>query len=148
MNTLTLNRFNGNEVYQIDKTTLKLTEKSGKPYLNIKITTSAAIETLEDTRELKAKPTVEINLEIPENQKSGSEISHFELENGFDKFSQNYPASLYYMEHQELNSNKIDIRKLPGGKFSIIWTATTRDINNYDGKKPETIVTIDTETGL
>jgi hypothetical protein len=52
-------------------------------------------------------------------------------------------ATIYYYEHEDLDNNVIDVLRQEQDCFQIRWTATTLDVNYYDGSKPDTRVEID-----
>lgn len=143
MNTITLKRYNGNEIYESGPATLRFINNGEEKALIIKVTTIKPIETIEDTKSLKAKPILDITIPLPKNSILLDNY-HFNLCQEYDENN----ASLYYIEHQVLTTNIINIKKTGDTTYAIRWQAKTCDVNNYDGSKPETEIEAVTEALL
>lgn len=117
--------------------------------LNIHIVAKEPIQTLEDTVKLKAQPDLRITIPLlSDADKALNDTLHFELLTGIEKETGDPIASLYYAEHQGLDNNIIDIRRVGDNLYYVTWRAETCDVNFYDGSKPVTVVEVETEAQL
>ena len=145
---MTLHRFNGDEIFNVESATIDYYIDEGRSYA----TTFRAdvsippIQSLSDTEELRAKPFVEITIQLPKVpslmlQKGRS----FSLARGYNDASGEYLTNFYYCEHELMDNIEIVVvaRKLDRVQLRI--TGTTMDVNYYDGSKPATKVEIEAE---
>lgn len=145
MNTVTIKRLNGDEIYKINKVLLKFHEEDNIKYLKIRLSTDSATQTLEDTKSIKALPPAEINLNINSFDKNVLQSAKFSLSESYDKNAQAHQSTLYYVEHQDLDNNEVAIKLIDNGFYDIKWSATTPDVCYYAGSKPNNTVIIETE---
>ena len=67
LGTLTLNRFNGREVFAVSSATIYVFRYERGVDLNFEIATSAALETCPDTAEVDAQPNAEFTVTVAEH---------------------------------------------------------------------------------
>ena len=141
-----LNRFNGDEVYQ-----LKSAEMFGIAdaasvtlWFEARADRSGAVR-CEDTAEMGRSPDAEVGIALdhldPE-QLVGSEFAFPGTKTDDEDFCR---STLYYCEHQPLRDNRITVLSRNGDRFLLRWTAVTMDVAYYDGSKPPTRVEIEGE---
>lgn len=138
-----LRRFNGDEKFELGEASIQI-EKVGKKF---KITLTAntngiVIQSLPDTRDLPAQPGAQITIstKIPDPENLvGEKLS---LPSSFDKRTEEYASTIYYLEHEPLEANEIEITAKKKHKYFIKWTGSTTDVSYYDGSKPDTQVVI------
>jgi hypothetical protein len=135
-----LHRFNGVEKFPIRKATMSAYPTEGGVRLSFDVEAENALQTLADTQSLGATPDAEANVDLPALDPEalpGQTLAIFEGDGKGD-----WLARLYYCEHQALDDNKIEVLARTGNTFEVRWTATTMDVNYYDGSKPATKVEI------
>ncbi len=98
------------------------------------------IQTLPDTAELAPQPNAEVSLKKLDVSKMVGR--QFSIPAAWDDEKQDHVSCLYYCEHGDLNKNVVRFLERQGNKFLVHWTATTTDVNYYDGSKPDTKVEI------
>lgn len=140
---LTLNRFNGQEQFAVSEATILQYENGGNFVLSIEIGTDGkAIKTLPDTKELKARPNAEFNLQVKDFDWASLVGNCFAIPKGYDEETGEYRTLFYYCEHEDTDDNLIKITERDGDKFHVIITASCVDVNYYDGSKPPTKIEI------
>jgi hypothetical protein len=139
-----LQRFNGDEIYRVATAVLWAHAKaSGGLMLWCEVTTEPqALQTLPDTAEMEMHPYAELGVALPNLDVTQLAGTHFQVPSAYDAQAQERVATLYYCEHQDLDDNELRILARDGERFQIHWTATTGDVNHYDGSQPRTRVEI------
>ncbi|MBN9523821.1 hypothetical protein J0H58_35810 [bacterium] len=143
VDTLVLHRFNGDEVYAVKSPTITASEEDGAVELLLYVDTKAKpIRTLPDTAELDPRPNAEVYITLKALDVSKLVGRRFSVSAAWDDEKQDYVSCLYYCEHGDLNRNVVRFLERQGNKFLVHWTATTTDVNYYDGSEPDTKVEI------
>ena len=141
---LTLNRFNGQEQFLISEASILHYEDDGKFLLSFEIATKGeAIKTLPDTKELRAQPNAEFNVQVNDFYWDNLVGKQFAIPKGYDEETGDYLSLFYYCEHEATDDNLIEVVERSGDKFHVIITATCIDVNYYDDSKPRTKIEID-----
>lgn len=148
MNIFNIKRFNGEEIYNVSKADAEFTELNGSTYLHLIVSTDTALETLEDSVELKALPNAEIFLKVSSSDKSLIENTQLNLKESYNSDIKEHLALIYYIEHEDLNNNVVNVSKISENKYKVLWEATTVDVLHYDGSKPDSQITIEAEFTL
>jgi hypothetical protein len=142
--TFVLHRFNGDEIYRIKSARMLVCKGEDGIWLWFEVDTERpAIQTVPDTAELEMRPSAEVAVILPSLDATDLVGSHFSVPAGYDDQFGDYLAKIYYCEHEVLDNNEIDVLGRESNVFHVRWTATTMDVNYYDGSKPETRVEID-----
>jgi hypothetical protein len=137
--TLVLHRFNGDEVYAIKSSTITACAENGAVELLLYVKTKAKpVKTLPDTAELDPRPNAEVYMTLKKLDLSKLVGRRFSVPASFDEVKDDHVSCLYYIEHGDLNKNLVRFVEQDGNKFLVHWTATTTDVNCYDGSKPDT----------
>jgi hypothetical protein len=143
--TMTLHRFNGDEIYSVQSATIKQNQmENGLFAITFRAETAwPPIKMLPDTESLRGKPTAEVTIHVDEPAavvlKTGATFS---LAKGYDESTREQQANFYYREHEPMDENEIEVLEREGPKIQISILGTVRDVNHYDGSKPRTKVTI------
>ncbi len=140
---LVLHRFNGDEVYAVKSPTITASKDNGAVQLFLYLDTKAKpVQTLPDTAELDPRPNAEVYITLKKLDVSKLVGRRFSVPTSWDDEKQANVSSLYYCEHGDLNKNVVRFLEQQGNKFLVHWTATTTDVNYYDGSKPDTKVEV------
>lgn len=135
LGTMTLERFNGLEVYPI--TTAQISVRN---FVTFRVKTAAAIEKT-TPEELYMQPGAQLMLDSPSFDLARLVGTHLEVPEG--DVDDELVASIYYGDHQPLDNNHIHFIAEEHGRVRIKWTADTCDVNYYDGSRPRTKVEVD-----
>lgn len=143
--TLTLHRFNGEEAFRISKATAYLRPEGDEEVLfNFEFETDPdPLKTLEDTRDLGAQPAGEVTIRVKKSQIPSLVGSRFALPEYQDESEQFDLARLYYVEHEAVKDNIVEILEYKSQQLRVRWTGTTMDVNFYDGSKPSTRIVVE-----
>jgi hypothetical protein len=138
-----LHRFNGDEKFELGEALIQI-EKVGKKYSITLIanTNGKVIQGLPDTRDLPAQPSAQINVLTKISDPENLTGEKFSLPSSFDKQNKDYVSTIYYLEHEPLEANEIEVTAKKKHKYFIKWSGKTKDVNYYDGSKPDTLVMI------
>ncbi|WP_020467825.1 hypothetical protein [Zavarzinella formosa] len=137
--TLALHRFNGDEVYAVKYPTITASEEDGAVELLLYADTKVKpVRTLPDTAELEPQPNAEVCITLKTLDVSRLVGRRFSVPASWNDEKQDHVSCLYYCEHGDLNKNVVRFLERQGNKFLVHWTATTTDVNHYDGSKPDT----------
>ena len=124
LGTLTLERFNGREVFTISSATIYVFSNQDGTDLNFQIETGIALETLPDTSPHAAHPNAEFTVKV--NQHSWKDFvgQRFEIPSGIDPESDDQVTRLYYFEHEPTFDNVIHVLERSAERYlvSIIGT--------------------------
>lgn len=141
---LILHRHNGDEAYKIEFATIRIEEINGKTWLSLEIVTNGRVEkSLSDTADLKAKPSAQITIPVEEFEESSLVGKNFSLTNSYNEDKNDYLSTIYYVEHEPVESNEIEIVSRKKNNWLIKWSGLTKDVNHYDGSKPNARVEIE-----
>jgi hypothetical protein len=139
-----LHRFCGDEEYVIKTATiLAVKEETGLRLWFEAETEGVCIKSVPDTADLKAWPKAEVGVSLMALDASKLVGRRFNVLSGYDEEEESYVATIYYVEHQELRRNKIEVLGQEDDIFLIRWTGVTTDVDYYDGGKPETKLEIE-----
>jgi len=97
---------------------------------------------LPDTAGLQPQPNAEVNLRLDLNSTVPLSGAIYRVPSAYDSENEDYVAIIYYMAHEGLDENVIEIGEREDNVFQVRWTGTTIDVNCYDGSKPRTRVEI------
>jgi hypothetical protein len=106
-------------------------------------TDGVCVKSLPDTADLKARPNAEVTVTGKGLAPSKLVGKTFTVPRGYDEELEDHVATIYYVDHDDLDENEIKILSKKGKMFRVHWTGTTKDVNHYDGSKPTTRVEID-----
>ena len=154
--TLALHRFNGIERFEIKTAKMFLLGDPGNYTLWFELeTTNEASVRNEDTAGHPATPSLSVGVTLTEfsvDTLVGSELHHAGIpceasEEDEDvsgvEGQDSCEALMYYYEHQPLRDVRIAITGRSEDGFIVRGTATTPDVNFYDGSAPDTKVEIE-----
>jgi hypothetical protein len=137
-----LHRFNGDEIYSISSATLMCVEVDDSiDYWFEFETLPDAIQTVPDTAESRMHPSGSAVVTLKDADLDALVGRALSIPLGLT--DERWDAHLYYFEHEDLDNNEIRVLARRGDEFHVRWTATTTDINYYDGSKPDTQVEIE-----
>ncbi|WP_395746142.1 hypothetical protein [Prosthecobacter sp.] len=138
---LILERFCGREVHPVVRATWNLYRDEDMERMTLCINLKAGTGTTlhEDTQELHAKPSWEINLVEPGLVEamlvSGAEWA---VPEGYDESRGGYVTNFYYCSHEPSDDNHIHILAVDGDRLLLSLSGETIDVNFYDGSKAPT----------
>jgi hypothetical protein len=138
-----LHRFNGNEEFEIQRATiLAVHDEDGFRLWFEAETEGVCVKSLPDTESLRAWPKAEVAVGLKKIEPARLIGKRFSVPAAYDKEIDDHVASIYYVEHGDLDDNEIEVIDKDGDVFKVRWTGTTTDVNYYDGSKPRTRVEI------
>jgi hypothetical protein len=85
--------------------------------------------------------SAEVSVFLPEFNPDALVGRRFEVPRSWDDEREDHVSCMYYFEHHDLNRNVVEILGREGGRFRVLWTATTDDADN--GSEPECRVVIE-----
>jgi hypothetical protein len=134
---LNLHRFNGLESYTIGEGTFRIHQhESLGTGITFGIAKTKPTRTLDDTAALNAKPEATATIYLGTLDESKLAGSEFLIPNAYDEAVGDHVACLYYVSHEDIDNNKIQILGIEKSRVRFRWTGTTEDPNYYDGSKP------------
>lgn len=146
-NVIILKRFNGEEIYPLKKATIMaLKSFFGGITLWFDVEAKAIpLQTCPDTAGQGMRPSASVGIDLDMPTLHAAELVGQELQMAGTKTDDEDSAKalLYYCEHQPLRNNVFKILSRKKDIFHVQWTATTCDVNYYDGSKPLTTVLIE-----
>ncbi len=141
--TLTLHRFNGDEIFNVSDATLSYFVAEDHATLQFDVKTEdKPIQTLPDTEELNAWPNGTWQLTVPVLDFDEMVGKIFSIPQGYDEEAEEYLAIFYYVEHEAVDNSEIVITGRDKNEFQATITSTVPDVNYYDGSKPATKIVI------
>ena len=149
--TLTLQRFNGEEAYAIESATIEhYRDERGAYAVTFRAETGGApIHTLPDTESLHAQPFAEVTLHLSKPPALALKPGQtFTLLKGYDKGTGEYHTNFYYCEHEPMDNNEVAVLRRDGLNVRARLSATTMDVNFYDGSKPDTKIIVEADFTL
>jgi len=139
-----LHRFNGDEEFRLRSADILAVHDQGGIRLWFEAETDGVpVKSLPDTADLGGHPKAEIAVTLKKLNPKRLPGRRFSVPSGYDQASEDYVATIYYVEHECLNNNNIEILDREDNVFQVRWSGTTTDVNYYDGSKPETKVEIE-----
>jgi hypothetical protein len=106
-------------------------------------TEGVCLKSLPDTVNLHRSPKAEVAVVVDQVAPDNLAGSRFSVPNGYDESIEDQVATIYYVEHQPIDNNEVEVLSRKGDVFHVRWTGTTTDVNHYDGSQPDTRVEID-----
>jgi hypothetical protein len=138
-----LHRFNGNEEYEVQRATiLAVHDEDGFRLWFEAETDGVCFKGLPDTESLRGRPKAGAAVGLKKVEPARLVGKRFSVPAAYDEEIDDHVASIYYVEHEDLDDNEIDVVARDGDVFQVRWTGTTTDVNYYDGSKPRTRVEI------
>jgi hypothetical protein len=138
-----LHRFNGDEQYEVQRATiLALHDEEGFRLWFEADTDGVCIKSLPDTECLHRSPKAEVAVGLNKVEPAQLAGKKFSVPTAYDERIDDFVASIYYVEHEDLDDYEIEVVARDGDLFQVHWTGTTTDVSYYDGSKPRTRVDI------
>ena len=138
-----LHRFNGDEEYEVERATIFAVHDRDELRLWFEADTDGVcLKSLPDTESLRAKPKAEVAVGLKKVEPARLVGKKFSVPAAYDEEIDDHVASIYYVEHEDLDDNEVEVVARDGDVFQVRWTGTTTDVNYYDGSKPRTRVEI------
>jgi len=138
-----LHRFNGDEEYEVQRAAiLAVRDEDGFRLWFEAETDRVCLKGLPDTASLRGSPKAEVAVGLNEIEPTRLPGKTFSVPAAYDEEIDDHVASIYYVEHEDLDDNEIVVLARDGDVFQVRWTGTTTDVNYYDGSKPRTRVEI------
>ncbi len=143
--TLTLHRFNGDEIWNLTKGGFSVIDWDDEAIITVWAGSNGELISppLEDTYD-STHPTLELQMAIPYTATDKLVDSKFEFtltERPED--DDVYFSNFYYYGHEFTHHNSIAVIEQKDNFYHIIASATTTDVNFYDGSKPDNLIVID-----
>ncbi|MCI0699893.1 MAG: hypothetical protein L0241_02245 [Planctomycetia bacterium] len=137
-----LHRFCGDEAFVISEAKMFAFRKDKDLQLWFEANTDGeCVQQLEDTSELYAKPKADVRIHLKQFDPEQLVGQKFKV-TGYDKDTRDPLGMIYYVEHDELMENVVEVLGREGNVFEVRWTGITTDVNYYDGSKPKTQIEI------
>jgi len=138
-----LHRFCGDEEYAIKTAEIRaIREEKGISLWFEAETEGVCLKSLPDTAKLHAWPKAEVRVCLKALPKK-LVGRRFKVTSAYDEKEEEYLATIYYVEHEDLRRNLVEIVSQEADEFLVRWTGITADVNYYDGSKPDTKVEIE-----
>ncbi len=138
LGTLTLERFNGREVFTISSATIYVLPEENGIDLNFEIETGIALETLPDTTAHTARPDAEFTVNVMQHSWTDFVGQQFEIPGGIDPENDDQATRLYYFEHEPTFDTVIHVLEQRAERYLVSIEGTCEDPNHYDVSKPRT----------
>jgi len=139
-----LHRFNGDEEFALERASIRIThDKNGDWLMLTAITNGTVIKSLPDTEELRGQPKASISVDISRSDPTNLVGLKLSVPISYDKLIGDDRANFYYLDHESLDENEIEILAIKENKYLVKWIAQTLDVNYYDGSKPKTHIDIE-----
>jgi hypothetical protein len=148
---MTLHRFNGDEIYSVESAVIThCKDEDGAYSITFRAETGATpIQTLSDTKSLRAQPSAEWTLTQPKIPavvlRAGA---RFVIPQGYNKETGEYATNFYYCDHESMDENEITIIERAGLLVRARITAAATDVNFYDGSKARMKVVVEADFTL
>jgi hypothetical protein len=141
--TLTLHRFNGDEIYNVSEATIRYFVRGDCVHMDFRVNTEdKPVQTLPDTEELHVRPNGQWQTVVPIFGLKDWNGRTFSIPQGYDEESAEYLTNLYYVEHETIDENQISVLEHEGERLLVQITGMMPDVNYYDDSKPPTQVEI------
>jgi hypothetical protein len=142
--TITLHRFNGDEVYALERAYLAiehLTENSSE--VSLEGESRTILKSLPDTELHDSWPSAQIYVVVPFRASESLVGKRVSLPVAWDEQIGNTRASIYCIDHEPLEDNEIEILERRDNQYRVRWTGRTIDVLYNDASKPDTRVEIE-----
>jgi hypothetical protein len=143
---LVLERFCGRETYPVIEGTWSIfhDEELDMPTLCIQLRAGRGIELHEDTKDLRAEPSWEINVVSKTLNATGLRPGvTFSVPKGYDEAQGGYVTNFYYWSHEQTDDNRVEIVAVEGSTLLVRLSGQSIDVNFYDGSKPPTRLSVE-----
>ena len=135
-NYLNLHRFNGIESYSVGEGTFHIHQhKKLGAGITFGIADTTPTRTLEDTAELNAKPEATATVYVGTLDEEALVGMEFSIPNAYDETVGDHVTWFYYLSHEDVDNNTIEILARKENRVRFRWNGTTIDPNYYDGSK-------------
>src|SRR5690349_18356027 len=115
-----LHRFNGDEEYEIQTATiLGVHDEDGFRLWFEAETDGVCLKSLPDTAELHGSPRAEIAVALKKIEPDKLVNSTFMVPFGYDEDVEDHIATIYYVEHEDLDNNEIRVLSKDGELFHV-----------------------------
>src|SRR5947199_4628462 len=115
-----LRRFNGDEEFRLDSAFILPIREEGCIRLWFEAETDGvAVKSLPDTAELHAFPRAEVGVALKFLYANELVGRRFSVPSGYDHVAEEHVATIYYVEHEDLNSIEIQIMAQQGDQFQV-----------------------------
>ena len=143
LGTLTLHRFNGDEVFNVSEAEIRYFVEENHVIVDFQVNTDdKPLKTLPDTESLNGWPNGAWQLSVPSFDPDNLVGKTFSIPQGYDEETEDYLTNFYYVEHETIDDNEIVVLGREGEKFQCQIKGKVTDVNYYDGSKPRTEVVI------
>lgn len=143
LGTLTLERYDGREVFTVSSATIYLGPAEEGFHLSFDIETGTVLETLPDAEGYGGVPNAEFSINVAQHSWTNFVGQRFEIPGGIDPETGDQATRLYYFEHEPTFDNVIHVLKQRGERYLVRIEGTCEDINWYAGGKPRTQIRIE-----
>jgi hypothetical protein len=99
------------------------------------------VQQLDDTAGLGGQPNAAVRIDLRKFDPDKLAGRTFKA-SGYVKGTRDPKGRFYYLGHDGLADNVVDVIGREGNVFDVRWTGVTTDVNYYDGSKPPTRVEI------
>ncbi len=138
-----LHRFCGDEEFIIRTANiLAIREPDGISLWFEAETEGECVKSLEDTATLRAWPKAEVCVNLKTFDPDKIVGQSFEVP-AWNAETDDRLGMIYYVEHEVLRDNTVQILGREGNVFWARWSGYTTDVNYYDGSKPDTRIEIE-----
>jgi hypothetical protein len=142
--TFTFHRRDEDEVYRLEIATFRATRQhEGYELFFYAKAKKGAIQSSPATAEFPTTPNAEVFVFVADFDPKKLVGQRFTVPAGYAEDIEDHVATVYYYSHQDLNANKLEVLAREGKSFHVRWTATTGDVDHYDGSVPDNRVVID-----
>jgi hypothetical protein len=142
--TLTLHRYNGDEIYAVSSAKIGTYEGEYENEIFVSFdveTDKTPLKISTDAEEPYHHPSAEWNLALPEFNLPAMVGNIYSILNGDNDGE--WLARLYYFEHEPIDDNVIEVLAYDGNYLTVRITGTAVDVNIYDGPVPPTTVVLE-----
>lgn len=138
-----LHRFNGDEVYRLKSAVMWAYKTKSGVMLWFEVCADPdALRRCDDTAEMGMSPGAEVGVPLPLLDADQLVGKRFVVPGTKSDDEDSCLSLFYYCEHDPLRDNEIEVLSRAEDRFSVRWTAVTKDVNYYDASKPPTRVEI------
>lgn len=137
---LILRRFNGETVFPLETAELDVTRYRDVVELHFLV---RAAESDDGVR-----PGASVSVLLEQFDPASLAGSRFAVPAGYDERHHHQLSNFYYFEHEPLLNNAIEVTAISGRTVRVRWTATTADVDYYDGSKPDAGIEIEADFHL
>jgi hypothetical protein len=145
MNRLEIHRFNGTEFFHIESAKFFTVCCGDELMLWFEIETSNIdFKTCSDTLKYPARPKAELGIRVQDFNTQDFVGREFHHDGTKDDDDDSCNSLFYYYNHQPMRNNHLTVLSNSSPEiFRIRWTASTQDVNYYDGSKTDAMIKIE-----